>query len=298
MQGIKKDINGYRVYTDKGYVLSEYVVVATNYPIINVPGFYFLKMYQETSYVIAVETNQKLFQGMYINVEEPRISLRTAKDGEKELLIVAGMDNRVGAKINLDEAYKMLEDVAKNMYKDAKMLYKWNTQDSITLDKIPYIGEFSKIMKNIYIGTGYKKWGMTTSNIAARIITDKILGKTNKYEDVFTATRLKPIKNRWELGEMIKETTNSLIINKLKIPEEKLKDVKIGEGKIIEFENEKIGVYKESEEKIYKIKPVCTHLGCELSWNNLNKTWDCPCHGSRFDYKGNQIYGPAIKDLK
>jgi len=207
------------------------------------------------------------------------------------------MGHRVGAKIDLENAYNNLEKVAKELYSDSKVLYKWGTQDCITLDKIPYIGEYSRIMKGIYVATGYKKWGMTTSNVAAKIITDKILGRTNKYEEVFTSIRLHPIKNRWEFGEMLKETTNSLIINKLKIPEDKLMDIKKGEGKIIELNNEKVGAYKNEEGEIFKIKPICAHLGCELSWNNLEKTWDCPCHGSRFDYKGNQIYGPAIDDL-
>lgn len=199
-----------------------------------------MKMYQETSYAIAIETSEELFNGMYINVEEPRLSLRTAKDEEKTLVIIGGMDHRVGAKINLEEAYENLEKIAKDMYKDAKVLYKWNTQDCITLDKVPYIGEFSKVLENIYVATGYKKWGMTSSNIAANIITDKILGKINKYQEIFTSTRLEPIKNRWEFGEMIKETTNSLIINKLKVTDEKLNDVKKGEGKIIEIEGKKV----------------------------------------------------------
>ena len=141
---IKKDVNGYRIYTDEGYVMAKYVIIATNYPIINVPGFYFIKMYQETSYAIAVETTEKLFEGMYINAEEPRVSLRTAKYGDKELLIVAGNDHRVGAKIDLKNAYGYLENIAKNMYSDSKVLYKWNTQDSITLDKIPYIRRIFK----------------------------------------------------------------------------------------------------------------------------------------------------------
>lgn len=237
---VKKDGDYYRISTDKGSVVCKYVVVATHYPIINVPGFYFLKMYQEASYVIAVETSQELFDGMYIKYEEPIISLRTANYEGKKVLLIGGMGHRVGAKINLEEAYEELEEIAKNMYSDAKVLFKWNTQDCITLDKIPYIGEFSKLMPNVYVGTGYKKWGMTTSNVAAKIISDKILRNSNKYEDIFTSTRLEPIKNRWEFGEMVKETTNSLILNKLKIPEEKLKDVKVGEGKIIDLDDRKI----------------------------------------------------------
>ena len=288
----------YIVSTDKASVKAKYVVVATNYPIINAPGFYFIKMYQEMSYGIAAEVDHNLFEGMYINVENPRISLRTAKYNDKNFLIVVGMDHRVGAKIDLENAYDELENVAKSLYKDAKVLYRWNTEDCITLDKIPYIGDFSKIMKNIYVATGYKEWGMTTSNVAAKIISDKILGKSNEYKEIFTSTRIHPIKNRWEFKEMIKETTNSLIINKFKIPEDKLKDIGLDEGGIIELDGNKVGVYKDMAGNIFSVKPICTHLGCELSWNNLDKTWDCPCHGSRFDYMGKWLYDPAIEDLE
>ena len=295
---VKETTNGYEVCTEKGKVNAKYVVIATHYPVINAPGFYFLKMYQEMSYAIGIETENELFDGMYISYENPNLSFRTAEDDGRKIVIVGGMSHRVGAKIDLEDAYKELEKVSKEIYKDSKILYKWCTQDCVTLDKIPYVGEFSNIMKNIYVATGYKKWGMTTSNVAANIITDKILGKENKYDNLYKSTRLRPIKNRWELGEMIKETTNSLIINKFKDAKETIEDVKKGEGKIVEIDNEKVGVYKDEDGKIYKIKPVCTHLGCELSWNNLEKTWDCPCHGSRFDYKGNLIYEPAIENLE
>jgi len=148
---VEKQGENYIVRTDKGSILAKYVVIATHYPVINVPGFYFMKMYQETSYAIGIETSSELFQGMYINLEEPRISLRTAKEGDKTLVIVGGQDHRVGAKINLEEAYENLEKAAKSMYPDAKVLYKWNTQDCITLDKIPYIGEFSKMMPGVFV---------------------------------------------------------------------------------------------------------------------------------------------------
>lgn len=237
---VKKATSGYKVYTDKGYVEAEYVVVASHYPILNFPGFYFLKMYQEKSYVIGVETKHKLFDGIYINAESPTLSIRTAKDGEKDIVLISGMEHKVGAKIDLENAYSNLERMAKELYDDAKIVYKWETQDCITLDKVPYVGEYSMLMDKVYVATGYKKWGMTTSNIAANIITAKILGEENKYEDLFKSTRLKPIKNRWEFGEMLKETANSLVINKFKAPKETLEDVEIGQGKIITLENEKV----------------------------------------------------------
>jgi len=187
---------------------------------------------------------------------------------------------------------------AKELYPDSKVLFKWNTRDCIGLDKIPYIGEFSTLMPNMYVGTGFKKWGMTLSNIAAKIVTDKIMGKPNKYEEIFTATRLKPIKNRWEMKNMLKESVESIALNKFKIDPASIDEIENDNGGIVKIDDDNVGIYKDKEGNVFAVNPVCTHLGCLLSWNNLDKTWDCPCHGSRFDYMGRNLYEPAIKDLK
>lgn len=213
-------------------------------------------------------------------------------------MAVAGFDHKTGAKIDLSDSYKYLEKIARSMYPNCEVKYRWNTEDCIPLDKIPYIGEFSNEMSRIYVATGYKKWGMTSSNIAANIIVDKIMGKENKYAEIFKATRLEPIKNRKEVGNIIKESINSLVINKFKTPKETLEQIENDQGKIVEIDGKKVGVYKNRQGEIFKVKPVCQHLGCELSWNNLDKTWDCPCHGSRYTYKGKLIYGPSVKDLE
>lgn len=289
----------YVVTLDNGCkIKTKYLVVATKYPIFNIPGFYFMKMYQSTSYAIAMQTKQRLFEGMYINSEEPTISLKTAKYGDEYLLIVVGFDHKTGAEIDLSNSYKYLEEIAKNLYPDGKIKYRWNTEDCITLDKIPYIGEYSKMWENAFVATGFNKWGVTTSNIAARIITDKILGEKNEYSEIFKSTRLEPVKNIKEVTNMVKESVNSLVFKKLEIPQEEANQIQDGEGKIVEVNGQKIGIYKDKNGQIYKINPVCKHLGCELSWNNLDKTWDCPCHGSRYDYMGNLIYGPSVKDLE
>jgi len=290
----------YLVSTDKSdsSVKAKYVILATHYPIINFPGFYFLKMYQSMSYVIAVDTKSDLPEGMYINASIPTYSFRTTPYLDKKLLLVAGADHKTGEKINLENAYEILERKAKELYPQSEVLFKWCTEDCISLDKIPYIGDFSSIMPNLYVATGFKKWGITSSNIASKIISDKILGKENKYEYLFKATRLEPIKNHEELGNMIKESVHSLIINKLKGVPDTLEDVANDEGKIIEYEGQKVGVYKNQDGECFFIKPVCAHLGCELSFNNIEKTWDCPCHGSRYDIYGNVITEPAIKNLE
>ena len=289
----------YEIITEnQNKINAKYVVIATHYPIINIPGYYFLKMYQSLSYVIGAETTKQELNGMYINSEEPTISLRTTSlENGKTLLIIAGMDHKTGEKNDLSEEYEKLIKIAKEIDPNCEIKYKWCTEDCIPLDKIPYIGEFSNLMPNVYVGTGYKKWGMTSSNVAANIIVDKILGKQNEYEEVFTSTRLKPIKNHEEMGNMIKEVVKSLVIEKIKVPQETIENIKAGEAKIIEIDSKKVGVYKDEKGKLYAVKPVCSHLGCELSWNNLEKTWDCHCHGSRFTYEGKSIYDPSIYDL-
>lgn len=295
---IKKSNNGYKVCTEKNYVNAKYVVIATRYPIINSPGFYFFKMYQARSHAIAIEADDNFFEGMYINSEMPTKSFRTIKDGDKRLLAIVGFDYKTGSDIDYKNINEELEKIAKDMYPNCTIKYRWSAQDCISLDKIPYIGEFSKFMPNVYVGSGYKKWGITLSNVAANIICDKIQNRENKYENIFKATRVEPIKNMQEVENMLKQTTKSLVLEKFKISKSDLGDIGSGEGKIINVNGEKVGVYKDENGKIYGVKPVCSHLGCELSWNSLERTWDCPCHGSRFDYFGNSIEVPSINNLE
>lgn len=253
----------YIVSTENGKVIAKNVVVATRYPIINFPGYYFLKMYQSTSYAMIFDTNTDLVaEGFYINSEQPTISLRTVKSGNKNLLFIVGYDYKTGSEI-IGNPFEYLESKVTRMYPSAKKIASWTAEDCISLDKIPYIGNFSKIMNNIYVATGFNKWGISTSNIAADIITDKIMGRKNEYEDIFKSSRLNPIKNKDEMLNMIKESGNGIILRKVKDAP----------------------------------NPNCTHLGCTLSWNPIEETWDCACHGSRFTEDGKIIEGPAIKDL-
>lgn len=300
VKDVKSSDEGFVSYTSDYHIKSKYVVIATHYPFINFPGLYFSKMYQSTSYAIAIETKQHLFNGMYINTKDPIISLRTAEYGDKRLLIIAGGNHKTGFAPESDEyyGYSYLEQEAKKLYPDCNILYRWNTRDCITLDKIPYIGEFSHIMPNMYVATGFNKWGMTLSNVAANIIKDKILGIQNNFASIYTATRVKPIKNRGELKNMVKQVTKSFITNRVNIKEGDLSNIKNDNGGIIKVNGMNVGIYKNKNGEIYAVNPTCTHLGCLLTWNNLDKTWDCPCHGSRFDYNGKNLYDPAFKDLE
>lgn len=299
VKDVKRHNNEYVTYTEKYKIKSKYVVLASHYPFINFPGFYFSKMYQVTSYAITIESNEDFFEGMYITSNEPPLSFRTILDGEKRLLIVSGGNHKTGYSPDSGKTYgyKFIEEEAKKLYPDCKILYKWNTRDCVTLDKIPYIGEFSNLMPNMYVATGFNKWGMTSSNVAANIIADGILGIDNKYASIFNSTRFNPIKNRGELKNMVTQIIHSFITSRVKIPVEDLSAIKNDNGGIIRVDGVPIGIYKDKNGKVYAVEPTCTHLGCLLTWNNLDKTWDCPCHGSRFDYNGKNIYEPAVENL-
>ena len=139
---------------------------------------------------------------------------------------------------------------------------------------------------------------MTSSMVSARLIRDLILDRKNPYEEVFTPQRFKISASMKTFNEEVKEATKGLLVEKLKIPKKTLEDLKVGCGEIVEYEGRKYGVYKDNDGKVYGIIPKCSHLGCELTWNQDELSWDCPCHGSRFDYKGNLLNNPALEGLQ
>lgn len=286
--------------TENNNIYAKNVVIATHYPFLNIPGFYFSKIYQSSSYVIAISLEgtewNKDFDGMYINIEKPIYSFRKVNFNGENLLLLGGGGHKTGEMQEKDIGYNPLIEAVKKWFPDCKIKYKWSANDCISLDKIPYIGEFSSLYPNIYVGTGFNKWGMTSSYVAGKVVSDKILEKENKYEDIFKATRTNFFVNKDEVKNMVTDTLKAQVVDRVK--EENNSKPEKEEGKIIERNGEKIGVYIDENGKIFAVKPVCTHLGCILFWNKEDKTWDCPCHGSRFDYTGKQIENPAIKDLE
>lgn len=248
------------VSTRHAKVKSKFVMVASHYPFINFPGFYFLKMYQSTSYLIAVDPKKTLFNGMYINSGNPTFSYRTARFNGKDLLLIGGSDHKTGQPSCYQDTYGILEQEAKRFYPNCEVLYRWNTRDCISLDKLPFIGPYSSSLPNVFVGTGFKKWGMTLSNVAANIVVDEICGNTNPYAYLFKPSRLKPIKNRDEMKNMVIQSTNSLLLNKLKEANMSFDDIANDSGSIIEIQKEKVGIYKSPQGKIYAVKPICTHL--------------------------------------
>lgn len=293
---IKRKENIYEIHVNNKIIEADEVVVATRYPFVKIPGYYFLKMYQSTSFAMVFDCKKELFGGMYISYDFPTTSFRVIDDGNRKLLLAVGYDYKTGTD-DMKNGYMRLKTVVEKMYPNAEEICRWSAEDCISLDKIPYIGEYSSLMPKVYVATGFNKWGITASNIASRIIKDKILGKENKYEEIFDSRRVEPIKNIKEVGNMLKEANKSILLSRFKTPKTEFEDIQIGEGKIIEIDNTKVGVYKDNKGEVYEVKPVCTHLGCELKFNNIDKVWECPCHGSKFSFTGESIEGPGNSNL-
>ena len=279
------------VITNRGNITANNIVVATHYPIMNAPGYYFMKMNQERSYVIALE-NAENINGMYIDVEKNGCSFRNYKD----LLLLGAIDQRTGEN-EKGGCYDKLRKIAKDLYPNSKEKYHWSAQDCMTIDKIPYIGKYSDKTPNIYVATGFNKLGMTSSMVSAMIISDMILDKENDFSEIFSPKRFDLSLSIGNIANDMIETAKNFIAQKIYIPSSKIEHIKNGHAGIVEYNDEKIGVYKNNDGKEFIVSTKCPHLGCQLGWNADELTWDCPCHGSRFDYKGRLIGSPATKDL-
>ncbi|MBQ6630947.1 MAG: FAD-dependent oxidoreductase, partial [Romboutsia sp.] len=280
------------VVTNRGNINAENIVVATHYPIMNTPGYYFMRMHQERSYVIALENAQDV-NGMYRDFDKNGYSFRNYKD----LLLLGGIGQRTGEN-EKGKSYDKLRKIARELYPNSIEKYHWSAQDCMTIDKIPYIGRYSEDTPNVYVATGFNKWGMTTSMVSAMIISDMILGKENDFSEIFSPNRFDFSLSIKNLATDMIETTKNFIAQKIYIPSSQIEHIKNGHAGIVEHNGEKVGVYKDNDGKEFIVSTKCPHLGCQLAWNADELTWDCPCHGSRFDYKGKLIGSPSTKDLE
>ena len=234
--------------TDTGTITAENIIVATHFPMLNKHGSYFLKLYQHRSYCIALEDAPPI-DGMYVDECRKGLSFRMQED----LLILGGGSHRTGKN---GGNWSELEDFARRSFPQAKIRCQWATQDCMTLDGIPYIGRYSSRTPGLYVATGFNKWGMTASMVAARLLTDLIQGKGSPYEQVFSPSR--SILHPQLAVNGFEAVTNLLSFTKKR----------------------------------------CPHMGCALKWNPQEHSWDCPCHGSRFEENGKLIDGPSTGDLK
>ncbi len=279
------------VLTTGGVVRAKAVVLATHFPIINVPGFFFLRMHQERSYVLALE-NAAPVDGMYIGEEKNSLSFRNAEG----YLLLGGAGMRTG-KNGEGGNFERLWQSAKVFYPASKVKFQWAAQDCMPHDQLPMIGPVSGSLPGLYVATGFQKWGMTTAMAAAEILTDLISGRENQDAPVFSPQRFHPIVSAPRLLLDGAQTAYSIAKEKLELPRGALLSIPNGTAAVIRVEGEKVGVYKTPEGGAYFVTVRCPHLGCRLEWNPEERSWDCPCHGSRFDYTGRLLNEPAQTEI-
>ncbi len=280
-----------KVITERGTVQADFVVMTAHYPFVNFPGWYFLKLYQQRSYVLALRHAANL-DGMYIDADSHGYSFRNHGD----LLLLGGEGHRAGK--HPGNCYRRLEEAAAKFYPQSTIAARWSAQDCMSLDGIPYIGAYSRSTPHLLVATGFNKWGMTNSMVAAKILTDRVLGRRNEYESAFSPQRFHPKLSMTELGPHVKESVIGLSKGYFHRPMRELSSIPNGGAGIIRYRGKRVGAYKNEKGEVFLVSAKCPHLGCELSWNADEHTWDCPCHGSRFDYHGNLIGNPAEEGIQ
>lgn len=290
------DIKDGSVITDKGKVTAKHIVMATHFPFYDKDRFY-TKLFPHRSYVLGVRLKSEVPEGMYFSIDGDRNTMRNQVVDGKKYLLIGGGTEKAGEDADTHKYYQKVKQYADARFKVDSIDYHWFTQDNRTLDRVPYIGKLAR--GNIYVATGFGGWGMTTSAVSAMIITDLISGKVNPWAPVFDPTRKDYVKHTKTLiGENAKLAGHLLSRRLRKHSFDLPTGFESGEGKIIKVRGKKVGVYKDGKGMIHAVSPICTHMGCTVNWNSTEKTWDCPCHGSRFNYDGKVIHGPALKDLK
>ena len=290
-----RNVDGDRraVVTDHGELRGDAVVVATHLPIREL-GAYFARAEPWRSYALAVTVDGDRPRDMYISVDSPTRSLRTAGDH----LIVGGEGHKVGDAHDTTEHYRNLEAWAREHFAVTAVEHAWSAQDWSAADGVPYIGRMAGHDDGVYVATAFKKWGMTHGTIAGMLVRDLVAGRDNAWLEVYDATRIAP---RQSLKGVIQENVDALrhfVGDRLRAGDAgDVDELAPGDGAVIRVDGDAVAAFRDDDGVVRAVSAVCTHLGCLVSFNPAERSWDCPCHGSRFTVDGAVIEGPATDDL-
>jgi glycine/D-amino acid oxidase-like deaminating enzyme/nitrite reductase/ring-hydroxylating ferredoxin subunit len=277
-----------------GTVTAERVVVATNYPLLD-RGLFFARLEATRSYCVALPVRGDVPQGMLITAGQPTRSLRTFG----EHLIVGGEGHRTGAADARPERYQALVEFALRHFDVGPPApYRWSTQDGMPVDALPYIGPYTPGSKRLFVAAGFMKWGMTNATIAATVLTDLMAERDNPYAARFDPNRVS-LRGLPKTAKLNLHAGRELIGERLTPADASSADeVPAGEARVVRSGAGKIGVFRDEAGGVHGVSLRCTHLGCLVRFNDAERSWDCPCHGSRFDVDGAVLAGPATRPLE
>ncbi len=295
---VKKENRNVCVKTKDGlHITCDYAVVATHVPFKDKRGLYFAKMHAEKSYAVVGKIKNS-FEGMYITAENPSFSLRSINTEVGEMIIFGGESHKTGDTANTASHFNIIKNKAQQFFEVEDFYYHWSTQDLMTIDKVPYIGRLNGASDAILVATGFSKWGMTNGTAAGIILSDYITNNKNDFSEIFS-----PKRNTTREGIktfFIQNYDSAKKYVKIRMEDEyrNMFALSKNEGGIVYYHHKKVGAFRDEKDIFHIVKLTCTHLTCGLQWNNAERTWDCPCHGSRFSISGEIVEGPAKKNLE
>jgi glycine/D-amino acid oxidase-like deaminating enzyme/nitrite reductase/ring-hydroxylating ferredoxin subunit len=282
-----------QITTERGTISAQDVIIASHFPF-NDKTLYASRLHPFRSYVLGVRIEGSVPRGMFISTD-PAHSLRSHPLEDGELLLVGGEKHTAGQGGDTVARYQRLEQWVRARFAVKSVEYRWSTQDNRTVDRVPYIGRSTPVSKHVYVATGFGGWGMSNSTVAGMLLSDLILGRANPWSQVYDPNRL----NLESVPGFVKQTAD--IVRHFvsdRMPDEGAGSIEPGEGKVVNTAEGNIALYKSEDGTLTTLSPVCTHMGCVVHWNPAEKSWDCPCHGSRFAADGKVIHGPAIAHLE
>jgi len=286
------------VETGQGTVTADDVVLATHFPIRD-DGFYFARLTPKRSYVVAATLNEPAPEGMYYQPYDPYFSVRPYLASEEPMVLVGGQNHRTGEGGSTETRFERLEAQARNHFDVDAVEYRWSTQDYKSVDRVPFVGQAGPQTSDVYVATGFGGWGMTNGTAASVLLADLITGRENPWEGVYTPTRLRARASKGELVSHNAHSMTHLAKDFLRQrPAVDLDSVGPGEAEVFEGEQDPVAVYRDDDGQVHAVSAVCTHMGCQVSWNDGERSWDCACHGSRFDVDGAVLETPATDPLE
>ena len=290
-----KEGTPYEIETNHGSIKADNVVVATHFPIYD-PDNIYTQLKITRSYIMAYYAKEPFPDGMYVCLN-PFHTYRSIPTENGKMIMIAGEHQIVGTPIDTRKCYNRLEKYAADNWEIESIEYHWSNQDNASPDGMPIIGETSK--SGVYVATAFGGWGMTHATTAAFLITDLITGKENHLTELFNPLRFKGSKPVVSSDNEKLETARKFQEDKINWPSTlEIPNLSRDEARVIGESKEKFSIYLDEEGHMHRLQAVCNHRGCTLVWNTAEKTWDCPCHGSRYNYYGQVVHGPALIDLK
>jgi len=284
------------VRTPKGAVHADRVVITTHYPTLD-RGLYFARLIPQRSYCVALRA-PSVPDGMFLSIDSPTRSVRAHLEASEELLIVGGEGHKVGQGGDTRERYAALERWAAEHFGATDVLYRWSAQDPMPPDELPYVGALVPRSERLFVATGFRKWGMTNGTAAGAVLRDLLLGRDVGPGAIFAANRFDPLAAGPTLVKENASVAKHFVADRLARPVAP-EEIAVGEGAIVRRSLRHAAAYRDDAGALHVFGSACTHLGCQLRFNQAERSWDCPCHGSRFDATdGRVLEGPAVTDLK